>query len=213
MKFSPTLLALALAGSSAFGPTAFAQSADMSVTGKIFPGACVVNLGGGGIADLGDIRVDSLNADTTTVLAPVVLPITVACDAEVRFAFQGEDNASESSAVPYRYGLGLTSADEKIGSANLLVADVTVDGVPGFGTHSNDSGATWNESNGGGNFTLSMTDLLGFAKESAIDTGPAPIQGLQGSLKVVAEIQPTDALTTIEDIQVSGSATVNLVYL
>lgn len=213
MKFSPTLLALAIAGSSAFGPTAFAQSADMSVTGKIFPGACVVNLGGGGIADLGDIRVDSLNADATTVLAPVELPITVACDAEVRFAFLGEDNASESSAVPYRYGLGLTSADEKIGSANLLVADVNVDGVPVFGTHSNDSGATWNESHVGGNFTLSMTDLLGFTKDEAIDTGPAPIQALQGSLKVVAEIQPTDALTTIEDIQVSGSATVNLVYL
>lgn len=213
MKFSTTLLALAIAGSAAIAPTAFAQSADMSVTGKIYPGACVVTLGNGGVADLGDIRVDSLNVDTTTRLDAVVLPMTVACDQEVRFAFQGMDNNNESSTLSYRYGLGMTLADEKIGSANLLIGDVTVDGVPGFGTHSNDNGASWNESNTSGNFTLAMSYLLGFAKESEVDTGPAAIQSLQGSLKVIGEIQPSSALTTIEDIQVSGSATVNLMYL
>lgn len=113
MKLSITLLALSISASAAVAPTASAQSADVSMAGRILPGACVVQLGGGGVADLGDIRADSLNADVTTLLESVTLPMTVACDSEVRFAFQGVDNNNESSAVPYRYGLGMTSGDER----------------------------------------------------------------------------------------------------
>lgn len=213
MKLSITLLALAISASAAVAPTASAQSADVSMAGRILPGACVVQLGGGGVADLGDIRADSLNADVTTLLESVTLPMTVACDSEVRFAFQGMDNNNESSAVPYRYGLGMTSGDEKIGSANVLVADVTADGVPGFGTLSADGGETWNDSNEGGNFSLTMTDLLGFTKEPGTADGPAAIKDIQGSVKVIAQIQPTNELTLTEEVQVNGSVTINLMYL
>jgi type 1 fimbria pilin len=213
MKFSITLLALAISATAAIVPTASAQSADVSMSGRIFPGACVVQLGGGGIADLGDIRAETLNAESTTLLDPVSVPMTVACESAVRFAFQGVDNNNDSSSVAYRYGLGLTPADEKIGSANVLVADVTADGVSGFGTLSSDGGDTWNDSNAGGNFSLTMTDLLGFTKEQDTATGPAAIKDLQGTVKVIAQIQPTDELTLTEDVQVNGSVTVNLMYL
>jgi type 1 fimbria pilin len=213
MKLRTTLIALAIASSTGIAPTALAQSADLSISGRIFPGACVVNLGSGGIADLGDIRAEALNAETTTLLEAVNVPLTVACESEVRFAFQGVDNNSDSSSVPYRYGLGLTSADEKIGSANVLVADVTADGVPGFGTLSGDGGETWNDSNAGGNFSLTLTDVLGFAKEQGTAAGPAAIKDTQGSVKVIAQIQPTNELTLTEEIQVNGSVTINLMYL
>jgi len=213
MKFSTTLLALAIASSAAIAPSAFAQSADLSITGNIFPGACTVSVGNGGVADLGDIRADTLNADTTTLLAPVTLPMNVDCESDVRFALQGVDNTAETSTQPDRYGLGMTANEEKIGNANILVADVTADGVPAHGTFSYDEGLTWNESHPGGHFTLAMPDMLGFAKEQSVDTGPAAIKSLQGSLKVIAQIQPTDELTIDEDVLVNGSATINLTYL
>lgn len=212
MKFSNTLIALAIASSTAIAPTAFAQSADLSITGNIFPGACTVSVGGG-IADLGDIRAETLNADAATLLAPVTLPMNVDCESEVRFALQGVDNTAESSTQSDRYGLGMTAQDEKIGNANMLVADVTADGVPAHGTFSHDEGLTWNESHSGGHFTLAMPDMLGFAKEESVDTGPAAIKNLQGSLKVIAQIEPTDSLTIDEDVLINGSATINLTYL
>lgn len=210
MNITKTLLALALV---ATAPAAFAQSADLSVAGNLYPGTCTVDLGNAGVADFGDIRADSLNATDPTTLDPVTLPLTIACDGQVRFAFQGVDNASSSSTQSDRYGIGLTAADEKIGSANLFVADITADGVPGFGTRSDDNGVTWGNSNPGGNYTLAMTDLVGFAKADGVGTGPAAIETLQGSLKVIAQIQPTDALTIDEDVLINGSATVNLTYL
>lgn len=213
MKFTTPLLALAVSASAAFAPTAFAQSADLSMTGRILPGACVVELGGGGIADLGNIRADTLNADAATVLDPVALPLAVTCDGEVRFAFQGSDNASESATRADRYGLGFTAHDEKIGGANLLVADVIADGVPGFGTHSVDNGATWGNSTPGGNYSLGMHELLGFAKADTVDTGPAAIETLQGTLNVWAHIQPGAELTLTDEVQINGNATLNIVYL
>lgn len=213
MKFSTTMLALAIASSAAFAPSAFAQSADLSITGNIFPGACTVNVGSGGIADLGDINTVSLHPTDPTILRPVTLPLNVDCESEVRFALQGVDNTAESSTRSDRYGLGMTAHDEKIGHANILVADVTADGVPGHGTFSHDEGLTWNESHTGGHFTLAMPDMLGFAKEESVDTGPAAIKNLQGSLKVIAQIQPTNALTIDEDVLINGSATINLTYL
>ncbi|WP_315387729.1 DUF1120 domain-containing protein [uncultured Stenotrophomonas sp.] len=210
MNFTKTLFALALV---ATAPAAFAQSADLSVAGKLYPGTCSVDLGNAGVADFGDIRSNALNADQVTLLDPVTLPLTVACDGEVRFAFEGVDNASSSSTQSDRYGLGFTAADEKIGNANLFVADVTADGVPGYGTRSDDNGITWGDSNPGGNYSLAMHDLVGFAKDEAVGTGPAPIENLQGSLKVWAQIQPTDELTITEDVQINGSASLNIVYL
>ena len=210
MNIKKTLLALALI---ATAPAAFAQSADLSVAGKLYPGTCSVDLGNAGVADFGDIRSDALNADQVTLLDPVTLPLTVACDGGVRFAFQGVDNASSSSTQTDGYGLGFTAADEKIGSANLFVADVTADDVAGFGTRSDDNGATWGNSNSGGNYTLAMTDLVGFAKADGVSTGPAAIENLLGSLKVWAQIQPKDELTITEDVQINGSATLNIVYL
>jgi type 1 fimbria pilin len=213
MKFSTTLLALAIATSAAFAPSAFAQSADLSITGNIFPGACTVNVGNSGVADLGDINSVSLDPTYPTLLRPVALSLIVDCESEVRFALQGVDNVAESSTRVDRYGLGMTANDEKIGNANLVIADVTADGVPAHGTFSYDEGLTWNESHHGGHFTLPMPDLLGFTAEPSVDTGPAAIKNLQGTLKVIAQIQPTSAVTIDEDVLINGSATINVTYL
>lgn len=58
-----------------------------------------------------------------------------------------------------------------------------------------------------------MTDLLGFTKEPGTADGPAAIKDMQGSVKVIAQIQPTNELTLTEEVQVNGSVTINLMYL
>lgn len=214
MKFTTTLLSLAIASSAAFAPAAFAQSADLSIAGKIFPGACTVDLGGGGIADLGDIRADSLNTDTMTVFEPVEISLAVACESAVRFAFEGVDNAAASSAVAGHYGLGMTPADEKIGGAEIRIGGANADGVDAFWTVSQDSGLTWTSSDS--TYThppLVQDQIMGFTPEQSVTTGPSPIQALQANVHVVAKIMPTNGLTLTEDAPINGSATLNVIYL
>lgn len=209
MKFTTTLLALATAVAA---PGAFAQSTDLTVTGKILPGACVVELGNGGNADLGDIYARDLNADAVTELEPVTLPLSVACESETLFAFEGIDNASESSTDTENYGLGLTPAEEKIGNAAVRIGDVTVDDVEGHGTQSADSGASWSQSNNT-HWRLKRNHLLGYALNSGVSTGPAPVEVLAGTLTVIATIQPTNELTVAADVPINGNVTLNLIYL
>ncbi|HDS0923507.1 TPA: DUF1120 domain-containing protein [Stenotrophomonas maltophilia] len=212
MKFRSTLIALAIASSAAIAPTAFAQSADLSITGRIFPGACVVELGNGGVADLGDIRLDSLQADINTVLDDVDMNMTVACESAVRFALDGVDNNHDSSISPSQYGLGFTASDEKIGSARLVVVDVTADSEPAKTMRSNDGGDNWVIDLFPGSATIPKGELLGFGV-GPIENGPTAIKNLQGTVKVRATIAPTSELTVTDDVPVQGNATINLTYL
>ncbi|WP_314104835.1 DUF1120 domain-containing protein [uncultured Stenotrophomonas sp.] len=212
MKFTKTLIALAIASSAAIAPTAFAQSADLSVTGRIFPGACVVELGNGGNADLGDIRLDTLQVDINTVLDDVDLPMSVTCDSAVRFAFQGVDNTPDTAINALQYGLGLTSADEKIGSARLGLVDVTVDGEEGQPRTSDDGGVNWVIHAYPEYAHIGKDHLLGFSAAGP-NASPAAIENLQGTLKIRATIAPTSALTVTDEVLINGSATINLFYL
>ncbi len=212
MKFSTTLLALAIASSAAIAPSAFAQSADLSVTGRIFPGACVVDLDNGGVADLGSIRLDSLDPDGTTTLDPINMNMNVSCESGVRFAFEGVDNAGDSSTVAAQYGLGLTAAEEKIGSARLGMANVIIDGESSHAMTSDDGGATWQIMLLPSGIQIGKTNLLGFNTER-VDTGPSAIKDMQAILQVEATIAPTSGLTVTEDVAINGNATINLVYL
>jgi len=213
MKFTTKLLTLAIASSAAIVPTAFAQSADLSIAGKIFPGACTVQLGEGGIADFGDIRADTLNANEVTHLEPVSLSMDVACQSEVRFAFRGTDNAQGTSPNPQRFGLGMTPSDERIGSVDLHLEEVLVDSGTGYATYSSNEGATWSGSSLVRYFNISKSALIGFAKEASVVTGPAPIKAMQARLDVKPQIQPKNELTIDGDVQINGGATLNLIYV
>jgi type 1 fimbria pilin len=212
MKFSNTLLALAIASSAALAPSAFAQSADLSINGRIFPGACVVDLGNGGVAELGSIRLESLQADMTTVLDDVDLNMNIACQSAVRFALEGVDNSHDSSISPSQYGLGVTAADEKIGSARLGFVDVTADGEAAQSMTSDDGGDTWVVNLFPETATIGKGSMLGFRVGTG-GQGPMPIKDLQGTVKVRATIAPTSELTVTEDVPVQGNATINLTYL
>ena len=210
MKLATTLLALALV---AAAPHVRAQSTDVSITGRIFPGACDIQLGSGGVADIGLINASQLNADRPTDLDPVMLTLAVACESPVRFALEGVDNRNESAAYTRMYGLGLTTESERIGGAELMLGNVTADTAPAYGTVSSDSGASWDASSGAALSDLAPNQLRGFAKEQGVTTGPAPTTSLPANLYVGTRIQPLEALRLTDELSISGSVTLNVIYL
>jgi len=213
MKLTTTLMALAIASSAAIAPNAFAQSADLSITGKILPGACVIDLSNGGVADFGDIRSNALETDTSTPLDAVELTISVTCDAETLLAFEGIDNADGSSYVAHRYGLGRTAEDEKIGSATIGLKGVSIDSKPGFATTSYDGGATWSNGVAGNPAPIPTDGMVGFTETQGDAAGPSGMKSLQGRLEVKAFIAPSAALTLTSEVLINGKATINVMYL
>jgi type 1 fimbria pilin len=209
MKFTATVLALAIATAA---PSAFAQSADLEITGKIYPGACTIELGGGGIIDLGRINVKDLKPEGANPLPPVELPVTVSCESEVRYALDGTDNTEESAHLLGGYGLGLTPDDEKIGQVILWFGDATADGVAAYKTVSTSNGQFWNDSTSMGR-VLKPGDLMGFSAVEGVQTGPSPIKLLQASMRVDPFINGSSGLTIEDEVPVNGSVTIDLKYL
>lgn len=213
MKFTHTLLAVAIASSAAIAPSAFAQSADLSVTGKIFPGACVIDLSNGGIADLGDIRKESLSVDKATLLEPVMFPASISCESEVRYALQAIDNAAESTANALHYGLGMTPSDEKIGYADVGFFETLIDGGTAYITESSNRGQTWSSSSFSALSNFDRDNYHGFTKVGSVTTGPSAIKELTTNVRVRARIQPSSELTITDDVPINGSVSINLHYL
>ncbi|WP_312328614.1 DUF1120 domain-containing protein [Stenotrophomonas sp.] len=213
MKLTHTLLALAIAAAAASAPNAFAQSTELTIVGKILPGACNVALSEGGVADFGDIRSNSLEEDTSTMIGSKDLTMTVTCDSAVRFAMQGVDNTGDTSFVTNRYGLGRTADDEKIGSATIGLKAVTVDDASGFATTSYNQGETWSDSVVPGPAPIPRDGMIGFATTQGVTTGPDAVKSLQGTLEVKAYIAPTAGMTITGEVPIRGSATINVMYL
>lgn len=94
-----------------------------------------------------------------------------------------------------------------------MLGNVTADAAPAYGTVSSDSGASWDASSGSALSDLAPNQLRGFAKEQGVTTGPAPTTSLQGNLYVGTRIQPLEALRLTDEVSISGSVTLNVIYL
>ena len=207
MKFSTTLLAVAIA---TLAPNAFAQTADLDITGKILPGACSIDLGDG-IVDLGSIHAKDLALDQQTVLPKAELPFTVICDAAMRYAIDAEDNTGGSASNQIGFGLGLTPNDEKIGHAVVEFSNTTADGGASYVTNSGDNGETWRYS--GATNILKPDEIAGFNTTRLSTDGPSPIKMLQGTMGLLPRIARADTLTLSDEVPINGSITFELKYL
>jgi type 1 fimbria pilin len=210
LTLSRTLIALACV---VLAPRVCAQSLDLSIIGTILPGACTVELGGGGVIDLGTVLAEKLDPDEETSLGSVLVPMTVACQVPVRFAFMGLDNTGDTASVATRYGLGLSPDGEKIGGAVIRFKDPTSNGVPVHYTRSEDGGQQWEASSNAGTTWLGKASINGFSTTAGSVDGPDPMESLQTELEVRTYIQPTSALTIEGNVPINGRATIDLIYL
>ncbi|NIF41700.1 DUF1120 domain-containing protein [Burkholderia sp. Tr-862] len=214
---------LVMAGLLALGSaSAFADSFDVKVTGKIKPGACTPTLAGGGTFDYGLIGSAELSATTPTLLPVLSDSITITCDAAARVALTAQDNRAgtgaftgnvnffgSSNSIATQFGLG-SAGGKNIGAFAFRFRTNTfqADGAAVDSIYSNTSGATWVTSNGIVNNTGGYES---WAKKG--QTVPVAAKVFTGTLDVQAAIDRTSNLDLSQEINLDGLATVSLVYL
>lgn len=200
-----TLAASALLLSSA---TAFAASSvDLTVKGLIVPSACTPTLSGGGVIDHGKISAKDLNPDRNTVIGKHTLGLTVNCDAAIQFALHSIDNRAASGSYA-SYGLGFINDTQRLGGYNLTLTNtVAEEGVVVQPIASPDQGNTWyGEKFWEPNLYMSVASMDD-------DTQPLPVKDLRADLEVQTFIFRADGLDLSNEVNIDGSATLEVKYL
>ncbi len=204
MNFSPAVFLSAVL----LAPTALAASnADFAVIGIITPNACDPKLSGGGVVDYGKMTAKELSADLPTSLAPQTMQLEILCDAPTFLAMSTFDNREGTSAINQNWhGLGMTSNNEKLGSAGFGLFNPVADGVAARIIASSDGGATWRPS-------VSLGPHLQTAIAVGTSLTPIAVRRFTAELRLFTMIDGTDRLTVLDEVPLDGNATVQLKYL
>lgn len=216
MKKTPHALVMAFIALTS--PLTFATSStDLTVTGLITPNTCTPNLSNGGIVDHGKISRQDLSVDKRTRLRDQTLDLNIQCNAPVRFALLMRDNRDGSAIVNSEiyYGLNHDHSNNKIGLYSLIFdpASTVVDDLPQvFRTDSTTGGVGWSSSNSRP-IPIGAKSYLGFTDVAGSSAGPIAIQNLTSRVVVETIISPTSELDLSTEVQLDGSATLDVVYL
>ncbi len=191
-------------------PAFAASTVDLTVKGIITPNACTPGLSGGGVIDHGKMSAKDLNTDRITPLPAASLQMTVTCDAQVLFAIKATDNRLNSGTGSY-FGMGLINGTQKLGaytlslgsSANPPIADGEV--VQAIGSF--DSGSSWERYN-----SFEHSYMLSVATLADVST-PRLTRELVAEIAYSGYINRTDGLDLSNEVNIDGSATLEVVYL
>lgn len=195
-----------------------ANTADLTVTGKITPVACTPNFVGGGTVDYGNINASTLSSSKEVTLAAKDVAYSITCDASIVMATKWIDarrgTAYKSAVVGSEFGLG-ESGGSKIGSYRILEKskNLVADGKPAALLSSWNNGA-WSPI--GVSSLGQVHDATGSERVSFAPSGttvPGAYSTVSGKLTVEATIAPTSALDLSSDVQLDGLATMEVIYL
>jgi hypothetical protein len=214
-KYLAALSAILLIGTT---PHALATSAvDLTVKGTITPLACTPMLSNSGLVDYGKISRQDLSVDKRTRLRDQTLDLIIQCNAPARFALLMHDNRDGSAIVNSEiyYGLNHDRSHNKIGlySLNFDPASTVVDDLTQvYRTDSTTGGKAWSSSNSQV-IPIGAKSYLGFTDSAGSSAGPIAIRTLTSRVTVETVIAPTSELDLSTEVQLDGSATLDVVYL
>jgi type 1 fimbria pilin len=204
-QFSLLTAALLLSGTS----SAFASTADLTVTGKITPSACSPTLAQSEI-DFGPISVSQLDPDNATEVGQRSVQLNVACDAATSYALTLVDNKPGTALHDGLYGLGLINGEQKLGGYDLVYFNpITENGTPTL-LVSNDQAATWVNYTGGG---FAPGSWAGFGGNTGGDWSPTKAQTLDVGMQISAFIAPAKDLDLSNEVTLDGFSTLEVKYL
>ncbi|NWC57323.1 DUF1120 domain-containing protein [Pseudomonas sp. Y39-6] len=190
-----------------------ASSVDISVVGTIIPSACTPTLSDAGTVDYGKISINDFPRLGEMVLPAATINLEVTCDAPTLMAVRSLDNRAGTAAVQSPshdpltvYGLGLASGGQKIGRYELKMNDVTADEQPRVVIESIDK-ETWFAAD---NATWQPRWLRTVSNGNII---PVAVTTLKTDLMLSTVLAPKDSLPGEEEIQIDGSATLDVIYL
>lgn len=191
-------------------PAFAASTVDLTVKGIITPNACTPSLSSGGVIDHGKMSAKDLNATQITLLPKVTLQMTVTCDAPVIFALKATDNRIGSGSGS-GFGLGFINGTQKLGSYSLPLGATgsppQADGETVQAIGSFDNGVTWERWN-----SFETGTYLSVATLADAST-PRATQQLVTPVAYSGYINRTDGLDLSNEVNIDGSATIEVLYL
>jgi hypothetical protein len=207
MNLQPILFAALLSSTSAI-PAWAASMVDITVTGRLTPDACHVELSEEGVVDHGKIPSHVLNGDDFTLLPGLVLELSVQCARPMLFALVGIDNRAESALTPGVFGLGrnIHAPEERLGSVALSYRNPLGDAQPMQVLISTDNGETWSAQS-----NAEPKAYAGFAPPG--DRQPDFIRQLTAQLHIETAINFSNYLTLDQEVPLDGSIVLDLRYL
>ena len=186
-----------------------ASTVDLTVTGRVTPDACHIELTDEGSIDHGKIPSHILKPNEFTLLPSRVLALNVLCARPMLFALVGVDNRAESSLEPkFFYGLGrnIHVPGERLGYVALSYRNAVGDAQPMQVLASSDSGETWTQQ-------ADAYPRFYMAFAPAGDRQPDFISQLTAELHVDTAINFSQYLTLDQEVPLDGSIVLDLRYL
>jgi len=231
------LLATLIAATST---AAMADSVVMKVKGKMNHASCTPELSNGGSIDFGTIALDKLAPERVNQIGQQDMSLTINCPAATRVAWSiadnkqdsnvgfdlnssqfyiedGADNGDDVWGAGTTYGVGFTSAGEKIGaySISTRVNDITANGMPIQAIYApmfvNNKGEYVWHNLYTGLIANDNAEMMTAANPGKLT--PMAITNVVYPFKVSLAVVNTDRLSTSEEVQLSGETTITLVYL
>ncbi|SEC39460.1 Protein of unknown function [Pseudomonas mohnii] len=200
-------IALSTAALVSVAPFALASSTDLTVTGVITPAACTPTLSNGGVVDNGKISAKDLDQVRETLVGTHPLQLSVSCDGPTQFALKPVDHQAGTAALTSWFGLGLTSAGEKLGWVRVNVKNAVADGVAAQAIDSDDVGKTWKAT-----WVTSPGYLLSVGSTTDVSI-PLFVKDLTMDFEVNTNIARADSLTLTDEVVMDGAVTFEMTYL
>lgn len=200
-----------------------ADSADLSMTGRIVPASCDILYSNGGAVDYGDIQTASLGKDTMTTLRVQQLTWNIDCTGPVPVAMKWTDNKEADGRYsdgidlpqPFHFSIGKDSTSQPIGRLYMSMGtgpdNITVSGGPAGITE-----AAVLRSVDGVNWVVSPTSEpynKGWTSFAHTGTDPVAFQTYAGILNFIPTIAPTNLLDLTSSLDFEASVTMDLEYL
>lgn len=185
-------------------PAFAASTVDLTVKGIITPNACTPTLSSGGIVDHGKMSAKDLNPTGYTRLPTYTLQLEVNCDAPIAFGLKTVDNR-RGSASTSGFGLGFINDSQKLGVFTVTMRTPVADGDTVQPIASYDNGTTWEPQNWMEDFGLYSVSTDGVL--------PRPTEDLTMGLEVATLIARTDGMDLSDEVNIDGSATIEMMYL
>ncbi|WP_035060169.1 DUF1120 domain-containing protein [Andreprevotia chitinilytica] len=218
-----TLIALALTGAAATSFAATTSTLDLTVGGTISPAPCTLDFGAGNTVDFGTTKASALSKTAYYDLGTKTTSANITCSAAIKVAFKTIDNRAAtvindstmatliSGTDAFQlFGLG-TAGSANIGAYAIRFTDAaTFDGKK-TGNNMYTSGtatgsSTWIATPG-------FISPSGYSYSAGTGTTPAAGKVMSYPLSIRAALNKSTALNLVNDINLDGSATFEMVYL
>lgn len=200
-----------------------ADSADLSMTGRIVPASCDVQYSDGGVVNFADIQTAELN-DTTETLYKLRKTLTWAidCTGQVPVAMKWTDNKFGEgiyypggvSPQPFHFSIGKDTNNAPIGRLYMTMgapdAIAVTGGPPGIDRASvlrSTDKVNWTESPTSEPFSGGWTSF------AHVGNDPVAFTTYSGGLEFITTFAPMNTLNMTSSLDFAASITMDLEYL